>query len=384
MIKTLIPAIFALVLLCSHSLYASVSDSTYSTILKEDRPLVIQLPKSYYDKPKSHYGVLYLLDGQRNIDHTAGTLDILHQSDAAPELIIVGINNTDRSRDLTPTINEDTRGGPLGSGGGGDQFLDFIETELIPYINKKYRTRDFKILAGHSAGGLLAIHSLQSRPQLFQAHFAFSPSVWWSVRKTIKRTLAFMAKTPQLNNNLYMNIGSEGGEMRDVYDGLVNGLQQNMPAGFAFKSQAFDNVPHNLTAAAGQFAAFRHLFLPIDMPAIKAQKGLGAIKQYYQAVSAQYGYTILPSEGVINNTGYFFLMNKKEIKTAIQLFEFNSQNYSDSANTHDSLAEAYEQDGQINKAIEQVDLALKLYQSGGHHHVRLTAFREKLLESKHQ
>ena len=70
MIKTLIPTIFALVLLCSHSLHASVSDSTYSTILKEDRPLVIQLPKSYHDKPKSHYGVLYLLDGQRNIDHT--------------------------------------------------------------------------------------------------------------------------------------------------------------------------------------------------------------------------------------------------------------------------------------------------------------------------
>ncbi len=141
----------------------------------------------------------------------------LQKADSAPEVIMVAIENTNRLRDFAPTVNLDPRG-PVGQGGGADKFLDFLEIELIPYIDQNYRTHDFKVISGASIAGLLTIHSLQSRPHLFQAHVAYSPAVWWGDRTTAKKAKAFIAQKTSLNNYLYMNIGEEAGEMRDVYN----------------------------------------------------------------------------------------------------------------------------------------------------------------------
>ena len=141
----------------------------------------------------------------------------------------------------------------------GDKFLDFIESELIPLMNKSYRTTDFKILAGHSIGGLLVLHSFQSRPQLFQAHFAFSPAVWWGGRETLLATKRFIKTEPLLDNYLYLNIGNEGGEMRQIYDDLHQTILKFQPINLEFSSDAFDQ-PHGLTIVAGLFNAYRNLF----------------------------------------------------------------------------------------------------------------------------
>ena len=335
-------------------------EGLHSKILDEKRQIVIQLPQSYHEKSDSKYPVLYLLSGQTNLAHSAGTLDRLNRSDAAPEMIVIGIINTDRTRDLAPTTNKDPRGGAIGSGGGGDRFLDFIELELIPYVNKKYRTQDFKIFSGHSIGGLLVIHSLQSRPHLFQAHFAFSPAIWWSERTTLKNTKTRFNKTGKLQNFLYMNIGNEDGEMRQIYDELNGVFKQTSLTSFIFNSDVFDDTPHNLTSAAGLFNAYHRLFGPLKMPDSQAQQGLAAIKQYYQHLSQRFGYNILPPEGMVNNAAYFYLDSKKQIKEATALFEFNVANYPDSANVYDGLADAYEKDGQVDKALQQMAMALKL------------------------
>ncbi|MCJ8270904.1 MAG: alpha/beta hydrolase-fold protein, partial [Psychrosphaera sp.] len=168
MLKHLTRIILIIAVLTTHfanaSTIAASSDGLYSKILDEQRQIVIQLPQSYNNNQNLTYPVLYLLSGPTNLAHTAGTLDRLNLSNAAPEMIVVGIANTDRTRDLAPTVNKDPKSGFIGSGGGGDKFLDFIESELIPYIDKNYRTKSFKILSGHSIGGLLVMHSLHTRP----------------------------------------------------------------------------------------------------------------------------------------------------------------------------------------------------------------------------
>jgi predicted alpha/beta superfamily hydrolase len=238
---------------------SNINETIYSAILKEDRQVTINLPKNYTNNTNIKYPVLYLLDGEWNLDFASSLLKRMHLSKAAPEYIVIGINNIDRVRDYTATVNQDPRG-PVGKGGGGDNFLDFIELEFIPFVNKKYRTNGFKILAGHSIGGLLVLHSFQSRPHLFQAHFAFSPAVWWAARETLKNTKNFVINTPKLKNYLYMNIGNEGGEMYQVYNELQQTIVKYRPENLVFKSDFFEQEPHGLTLAAGLYNAYRGLF----------------------------------------------------------------------------------------------------------------------------
>ena len=139
--------IIILVLLGIDSTYANIRPSSseliYSKIQDEEREILIQLPLHYEINKELNYPVLYLLDGPDNINHTSGTLDFLAGNDNAPELIIVAIKNTNRSRDLTPTVDKEVSY----PNGGGEKFLDFIEQELIPYINTNYRTENYKIIA---------------------------------------------------------------------------------------------------------------------------------------------------------------------------------------------------------------------------------------------
>ena len=245
--------------------YPAETKTITSKVLQEDREVIIQLPVNYHEYTDRHYPVLYLLDGDTNVSLIHSLLGRRAKSGEAPEFIIVGIKNTDRLRDLAPTVNHDPRG-PVGKGGGGDKFLNYLEHELMPYINKQYRTHDYKVLSGHSLGGLLVLHALQSRPNLFQAHLAYSPAVWWGDRTTAKNVKAFMKNTKQFNNFLYMNIGSEGGEMREVYDDLQQSISQNTPDGLRFHVDAFNDITHDLTSSAGAFNAWHHLLWPRRMP----------------------------------------------------------------------------------------------------------------------
>src|SRR4030095_8283131 len=152
-----------------------------SAVLGEDRTILVRTPPGY-DTNKQPYAVMYMTDGDAHIGHTGSTIEFLARNGRMPELIVVGITNTDRTRDLTPTHVKTTN--PNGAlqfptSGGGDKFLKFIETELIPEIEKRYRVSPYRVLAGHSLGGLFAIHAMVSRPELFNSYIAVSPALQW-------------------------------------------------------------------------------------------------------------------------------------------------------------------------------------------------------------
>lgn len=236
-----------------------------SAVLKEKRTITVQLPKSYATQPNKKYPVIYRLDGKENLPLISSVLARLQEANAAPEVIIVAIENTDRMRDLYPTINQEPQG-PVGIGGGAAKFLSFIKSELIPFVENKYRTHDFRVIAGASAAGVFVLYALQTEPTLFQAHLAYSPAVWWDYGAQVKSTKDFVSKTKELNNYLYINIGEESGVMRARYDDMRSFIVSNKPAGLKFTSDEFGNVPHALTSVAGIFNAYQNLFLPVQMP----------------------------------------------------------------------------------------------------------------------
>lgn len=128
----------------------------FSNILKENRKIWIYNPGQTAINPiaDKRYPVIYILDGEAHFLSTVGMIQQLSQANGntiLPEMIVVGIENTNRLRDLTPSLVTPDNNAKV------NPFVNFLETELMPYVDKNYNTAPYRILVGHSLGGLTAI-----------------------------------------------------------------------------------------------------------------------------------------------------------------------------------------------------------------------------------
>ena len=163
--------------------------TVFSNILKENRKIWIYNPGQTAINPiaDKHYPVVYVLDGDAHFLSTVGMIQQLSQANGntiLPEMIVVGIENTNRQRDLTPSLVTP------GNNAKVNPFLDFLETELIPYVDKNYNTAPYRILVGHSLGGLTAIDILTNSPELFNAYIAIDPSMWYDDEKFLNNAIS--------------------------------------------------------------------------------------------------------------------------------------------------------------------------------------------------
>ncbi|CAH9049398.1 hypothetical protein PSECIP111854_00031 [Pseudoalteromonas sp. CIP111854] len=338
--------------------YELHTETINSKVLNEERTVVIQLPKSYSSNPSKKYPIIYRLDGAGNLAQMNAVLESLQSQRAAPEVIIVAIENTDRLRDFYPTVNQDPRG-PVGLGGGGAKFLKFITSELMPLVEKEYRVHDYRVIAGASAGGVFSLFALQKRPDLFNAVLAYSPAVWWAEGATGNSTVEFLKKNQQLNQFIYTAIGNEQAPMRSYYDGMIAGIMAHKPKGVRWVNDSFKDVPHNLVSTAARFRAFHNLFHSEYMQVHDYTGELASIDKYYARVSQQHGEEIKAPEWVIRELGYHFV-SQKDYEQAIKVFQYNVEKYPDSSDAHNGLAYGYEESGKWQKALTSVNAALEL------------------------
>lgn len=183
-----------------------------SGVLGEERELIVHLPDSYGREPQHRYAVLYVLDGSSQDLHTANTAGIMARIEAMPEVIVVGLPNVSaagRQRDYTPPFMLEEVEPPGTMMGQADRFLAFLEEEVIPLVEREYRTAPFRMLAGHSRGGLLVCYSLIAAPGLFHARFAHSPALWREDAVLVTRLSAMLKDRPGLDTFLYLSIGGE-------------------------------------------------------------------------------------------------------------------------------------------------------------------------------
>ncbi|MDC9526404.1 alpha/beta hydrolase-fold protein [Pseudoalteromonas sp. Angola-30] len=338
--------------------YTQQTHTIKSAVLNEQRTVVVQLPKSYQANPNKVYPVIYRLDGAGNIPLISAVMERLQNDNRAPEVIIVAIENTNRLRDFYPTVNKEPQG-PVGEGGGAAKFLAFIEQELMPLINKSYRSHNFNVIAGASAAGVFALYTMQANPELFQAHIAYSPAVWWNYGAPVKAAKSFINKSKDLNNYVYINIGEEAGLMRERYNELQQALQSNSLPNLRFFSDAFNNVSHNLTSAAGAFNAYHNLFLPKQMPMSALSDDIESIDVYYKKLSQQWGEQIAPPDRAVRSLGYN-LTGSKQFTRAIEVFKYNIKNHPKSVDALSALSYGYEMQGDTRQALEQMESALAI------------------------
>jgi uncharacterized protein len=194
-----------------------VTETVHSAILNEDRGLNIYLPEGYSPDSAATYPVIYLLDGSANEDfvHIVGVVQFLTMIGTMPKSIVVGIANVDRKRDFTfpTTIEQDKKDFP--TTGGSEPFMAFLEKELQPFIEKKYRTNATRTLIGQSLGGLLAIEVFLRHPSLFSQYIIVSPSLWWDNESLLTLAPALLDKLPAQETKIYISVGNEEPQMVD-------------------------------------------------------------------------------------------------------------------------------------------------------------------------
>lgn len=185
------------------------SHEIWSDELGEKRTLNIYFPADYNAADTARYPVIYLLDGGVDEDfiHVCGLVQFnsFEWVGRVPKSIVVGITNVDRKRDLTypTTVKSDKAKFP--TTGGSAKFIAFIEKELQPYIDAKFRTRGPSTLIGESLGGLLATEILFTKPGLFDKYIIISPSLWWDNGSLLKKPVNIAGK-----KDIYIAVGKEG------------------------------------------------------------------------------------------------------------------------------------------------------------------------------
>ena len=361
---------FALLLLISAAVIAQPATGTVkrfslkSTVLGEDRIVLVRTPVGY-ETNKESYPVLYMTDGDAHMGHTAATIEFLTRNGRISELIVVGVTNTDRTRDLTPTksMQKNAAGAAqFPTAGGADNFLKFFETELIPEIEKTYRVQPYRILAGHSFGGLFAVHAMVSKPGLFNSYVAVSPSLQWENQATLKRAEEFLKNQKQLNVTLFATLGNEPGPIGESFDKFREVLAKTSIKGFEWQAERMDDEDHGSVVLRSHYGGLRKVYTgwqgPRDLQSGAIIGGLKGADAHYAKLSEKFGYKIPVPEALINQMGYQLLLGANpNPEEAIAVFKANVERYPNSANVYDSLAEAYERGGQIDLAEPLYDKA---------------------------
>lgn len=326
-----------------------------SQVLGEERTVLVRTPAGYA-RGTERFPVLYMTDGDAHIQHTSGTVSFLAGNARMPEMIVVGITNTDRTRDLTPTRVEQLPGNPQArfpTSGGADKFIKFIETELIPLVESKYRTQPYRALAGHSLGGLFAVHTMFTRPELFNSYIAVSPSLQWDNFLLIDRAKEFFKARKELNRTLFTSLGNEPGDIGDAFKLFREVLQKQQVTGFVWEAAQYEDEDHGSVVLRSHYAGLRKVFdgwqFPRDPNTGAVAGGLKGIEEHYRKLSARLGYSVLPPEALLNQIGYQ-LMGQGNMEEAVAAFKLNVERHPGSANVYDSLGEAYERAGRLELA----------------------------------
>ncbi|QDO95289.1 esterase [Formosa sediminum] len=351
------------------------TSTIHSQILNEDRLLEIYLPENYETSNKT-YPVMYLLDSFLNFRHAAASAEFLHFDQCIPEIIIVGIRNTHRNRDLTPeSSNLDPKERErLGSVGGADNFIGFIEKELMPFIENNYRTAPYKIISGHSLGGVFNVYSFLKHPELFNAYITISPSLWYPI-DDISKGFDFIFPNPtKMNQTFYMTLANEiSGNMRGnvfkLSGDFENYINTHKDTELRFKFNPMPEESHLSVGLPSVFFGLRFIFEPTQFERFKTraaimaqggpEKAVENIIAYFKKASETYGFEI-SNESALRDLGYDLIKIEDLKLSAVDVFKANLEQHPDSYGAYSTLGMAYEKLGELQKAKENYKIALNI------------------------
>lgn len=378
---TLLLALFITAAAAAQPVVIGETHSLRSAVLDEQRTYSVSLPLSYSWAKDRRYPVLYVLDGRTHFPHTSASVGHLASQGEIPEMIVVAIDSTVRIRDFTQS---DWATAWVG-GGGAANFKRFLSSELIPAVERAYRTDGFRVLAGHSAGGQFVLYCLTAEPSLFQAYLAFSPSLEWDGNLPQKSLEKSFEAAQSLNAFLYVARSDDAGRALADYERLVETLKTKSPRGFRWYSQAYPDETHGSIPLLAQIDSLRRLYAGYRFHPDDMRKGFQAAEKHYADVSRTVGWPLPIPEGIVNDFGYQALEEGKT-EAAIALFERNVAANPSSPNAYDSLADGHEKAENWREAARASEraaaLAVELGLPNREYFVKRAAERNARLEQE--
>jgi predicted alpha/beta superfamily hydrolase len=329
-----------------------------SVKIGESREFWVSLPDTY-NESNEKYPVLYMMDGDFNFNSgVIGGLRHAAQMGEIPEFIIVGIKNTDRSKDIFP--EEVTYRDGSKSGGRADQYLDFILAELIPHISQNYRCENFRVLYGTSNSGFTAVYALFRNPELADFYIAASATLRlpFFLDKRDRLITDFKGGKRQLvlvmGEHDFPTILSQNGELKEKIDSIA-------PADLTCRFAVIGNGGHVPANALLEGMRCRFEGWKISRPL--AENTFAEIRAQVDKRLETYGISGMLPEDELNGFGATLLGEKKYGK-ALDVAQYRVACYPGSADARVSLGDAFRESGDRDKARECFKQALVL--SPGH------------------
>jgi predicted alpha/beta superfamily hydrolase len=221
------------------------------------------MPPGYAESPAAAIPVLYMPDGGMAEDflHIAGLVQVSVGNGTIRPFLLVGIENTERRRDMTgPTNNEDDRK-IAPRVGGSAAFRRFIRTELMPAVKSRYRTTSETAIVGESLAGLFVVETLLLEPDLFDTYIAFDPSLWWNNEALVTSTAELLGSRTFTNKTLYFASSAEQG-IADAVTRFAATLEKTPTTGVRWHYERMPEEQHSTIYHPAALRAFRALFKP--------------------------------------------------------------------------------------------------------------------------
>jgi predicted alpha/beta superfamily hydrolase len=357
----------------------------YSKVLEEEREVWVHVPRNLTkSQTTERFPVVYVLDGDQHFHALSG---LIHQLSATngnticPEMIVVAILNTDRTRDLT--VTHKTTGFAVDpefakNSGGGEKFTSFIEKELFAFVDSLYPTAPYRMLVGHSLGGMMVVNTLLNHTEMFNSYVALDPSLWWDEQLLVKQAQTRLNEKKFANRTFYMAVANTMNstkaptELRkDTHDyslplrsqlDLADVLTQNKENSLKWHYDYYPKESHTSVPLIGEYNALHfifdfHKFTSLNKlfdPGFDADSALTA---HYKMVTARLGYSVLPPEEFVNGLGHAYLESKLHDKSE-GVFKLNLANYPQSTVVYAAMGDLYTSKGDRKTALSYYQRAL--------------------------
>ena len=340
-----------------------------SSTLKESRSLLISKPAGY-DNSTDRYPVLYLLDGETHFHYASGIASFLAENDRMPKMLLVGIvsgGRVRRTHDLTTpsAVEMDNRFSP--GNGGADAFLSFIADELIPFVDKTYRTRPYRLLMGHSIGGLFGVYALVTKPTLFNAYIVADPSLYWNNEAVGARAESFFSSTKSLQADFYMTTSSmtaasASDEVPSAVARLNAALGKKALAGFRWNFDWMKQEDHLSIPIPSIYRGLETIFEDwrlTDPVALFDKGGIEGIHRRDREAGQRFGYPERITSPFTVSLVVAALLRAGRLEEASGVLLHDPKAYPPPWNQLDALARAYENRGDAEQAARYYLLSLR-------------------------
>lgn len=351
------------------SIVIGTKHKLFSAVLKEERSFWVYLPPSYtspvYQPAK--YPVVYLLDAESNFHSFTGIVQSLSKGPYAmiPEMIVVGITNTDRTRDLTPTVANNqaffsNRKIVANGTGGNKNFIFFLVNELRPVIDSVYRTSGYNILNGHSFGGLTAVNTLLNNTSYFNAYNIIDPSLWWDDMIMLKQADSILSTKDFAHTNIFVAHANKENIPQDTTTDMqrgINGFHQQLQTKSAlnlhWQFKFYKDEDHGTVPIPAAYDGLRYIFFNHLVHVKQAVEDTLLVERQYQQLSRKAGFTFHPSEVYLDWMGNYCMSLKKHA-AALHFYTQACRYYTQSGHAYLAAGKVYLQVS--NKRLAEIYL----------------------------